>query len=224
MDMQTPTSTAEQSSKSATRAVYTLENCEIVRAEYFAHISEPTITFRRKQVYVNAACLKRTPETEYVQFLIDRTARRLILRPCDKRERDSIRLRTLSEVKTKPRHILGEEFFRLLFELMPWSGDYCYKVLGNEADDGSGVTLIVFDLAAAEKYSLTNDGGSSTQKKPVEPEYPQQWSGSFGATVDDHRKRPPLEHFKEDIAIPIASNEIAKEDMPDSGQQSAVEV
>ena len=50
----------------------TINNHEIVRAEFSANTNEPMIMFNpvRDFVYVNAVCLKRLPDMVYAQFLI----------------------------------------------------------------------------------------------------------------------------------------------------------
>ena len=85
----------------------TINNHEIVRAEYFAHTNEPMILFdpARDSVYVNAVCLKRLPDMVYAQFLIYPADKNLSLRPCGADERNPIRLRAAGKYPNRARHI-----------------------------------------------------------------------------------------------------------------------
>ncbi len=44
---------------------------QVVRGEFFAHIYEPSFTFNNYKVSVNTACIKKLPDVEYVQILVN---------------------------------------------------------------------------------------------------------------------------------------------------------
>ena len=50
---------------------FNLEEFQVVRREFFAHIREPAVTFNNRKFYVNSACLTKFPHTDYVQALIN---------------------------------------------------------------------------------------------------------------------------------------------------------
>ena len=80
-----------------------IENFQVVRKEFFAHLLEPTISFCDCKLTVNTACLSKFPEAEYVQFLIDDKRKLFALRPCLEGARDSFRWCNISKGKRKPR-------------------------------------------------------------------------------------------------------------------------
>ena len=55
---------------------------QIVRGEFFAHLTEPSLTFNRYKVYVNMACLRKAEETTFVQVLVNPEAKKIVVRPC----------------------------------------------------------------------------------------------------------------------------------------------
>ena len=61
---------------------FSYEGYQVVRAEFFAHLFEPSVTFNKETVAVNAACLRKLPENEYVQFLVNPTEKKLAVKPC----------------------------------------------------------------------------------------------------------------------------------------------
>ena len=64
---------------------------QVVRGEFFAHIYEPSITFNNYKVGVNTACIKKLPEYDYVQILVNPEEKKLAVRPCKEDEKDSFR-------------------------------------------------------------------------------------------------------------------------------------
>ena len=47
------------------------EGYQVVRGEYFAHIYEPSITFNLSKVYLNTASIRKLPDIDYVQILVN---------------------------------------------------------------------------------------------------------------------------------------------------------
>ena len=50
---------------------FSYEGFQVVRGEFFAHIYEPSFTFNNYKVAVNTACIKKLPEFDYVQILVN---------------------------------------------------------------------------------------------------------------------------------------------------------
>ena len=70
---------------------FTFEGYQVVRGEFFSHVFEPSFTFNNYKVQVNTACIKRLPEFDYVQILVNPETKKLAVRPCQEDERDSFR-------------------------------------------------------------------------------------------------------------------------------------
>jgi len=152
-------------------------DCEIVRAEYFAHTNEPIITFNpaRNVVYVNAACLKRFPDMDYANFLIFPAEKSFALRPCRADERHAVRLRSSGRNISKPRHISCEEFMLKILKLTQWSADKRYRLIGKIIERNDEI-IVIFEFK-----SLPGDG--------------------FGITLDEHLNNPLVKIFEEDNDI-----------------------
>ena len=50
---------------------FSFDGYQVVRGEFFAHIHEPSLTFSNSKVYVNMACIKKLPQFDYVQILVN---------------------------------------------------------------------------------------------------------------------------------------------------------
>ena len=78
---------------------FNLEEFQVVRREFFAHIREPAVTFNNRKFYVNSACLTKFPHTDYVQALINPHTKILALRPCGENERGSFQWCSIGQDK-----------------------------------------------------------------------------------------------------------------------------
>lgn len=172
---------------------FDFEGYQVVRREFFAHLSEPSITFNNFKIYVNAACLKRLPSINYVQALVNKTSKILALRPCDEDERDAFPWCVSGGDKRKPRQITCRLFFAKVFALMEWNPDYRYKLLGKIIHTNDE-HLIVFDLSASEVYQRIFKEGEKpkTSRTPV---FPSSWHDQFGLSVSEHRKTMQINIF-----------------------------
>ena len=123
---------------------FNLEEFQVVRREFFAHIREPAVTFNNRKFYVNSACLTKFPHTDYVQALINPHTKILALRPCGENERGSFQWCSIGQDKRKPRQTTCTLFFLKMFDMMDWNPDHRYKMLGNIIR-ANGEYLIAFD-------------------------------------------------------------------------------
>ena len=137
-----------------------LEQFQVVRREFFAHLQEPSVTFNNCKFYVNAACLRKFPTADFVQVLVNQETKILALRPCHEGDRDSFMWCSMSKGKRVPRQTTGKLFSAKMFSLMNWNPDYRYKMLGKVVY-AKGEYLIVFDLTATEVYQKTFREGES---------------------------------------------------------------
>ena len=61
---------------------FNYDGYQVVRGEFFSHLYEPCITFNNFKVYMNTACIRKLPETDYVQILVNQEKKKLAVRPC----------------------------------------------------------------------------------------------------------------------------------------------
>ena len=54
---------------------------EVVRSQFFSQSSEAVLSFGRLKMWVNSVCLKKFPETDYVQILVNSSLKSLVLYP-----------------------------------------------------------------------------------------------------------------------------------------------
>ena len=193
----TPENIAEQASLEQQEILDVIEDVafdyegyQVVRGEYFAHIYEPSITFNRSKVYLNTASIKKLPDIDYVQILVNSEEKKLAVRPCEEEEKDSFLWCT---PKRKPKQITCRVFFGKIISLMDWNPDYRYKLLGKLIKSNDEY-LFIFDLNAPEIYTRTAVDGEKpkTSRTPV---FPEQWQNQFGLPVAEHKRRMQVNIF-----------------------------
>ena len=173
---------------------FNFENYQVVRREFFAHISEPSITFNLCKFYANAACIKRFPNADYAQVLIDREHKILALRPCEEFARDSFPWSKMTKGKREPKPITCKLFFLKIFDMMGWNPNYRYKLLG-KVIHSNGEYLLAFDLTATEVYqrTITEDAKPISSRTPT---FPANWQNQFGLPYYEHKQSMQINIFE----------------------------
>lgn len=166
---------------------FSYKGYQVVRSEFFAHMREPGITFNNCKVNLNAACLRRLPEVEFVQFLVNPITKILAVRPCTEEAKDSfLWCHRKPDGKRMPRCITCRMFFAKIAELMDWNPEYRYKMVGKIIRSNEDY-LIIFDLKATEVFQRVKreDGTVRASRNPT---FPAEWRNQFGLPVDEHKK------------------------------------
>ena len=172
---------------------FSYDGFQVVRGEFFAHINEPSITFNNHKVSLNTACLRRLPDVEYVQILVNQNDHKLVVRPSSEDEKDSFIWCTMGG-KRKPKQITCRVFFAMIIDLMGWNPNYRYKLLGKLIRSGDEY-LFAFDLTSTEifQHFIVEGGKSKSSRTPV---FPVEWKNQFGLSVEEHRNRLQVNIFK----------------------------
>ena len=175
---------------------FSYEGYQVVRGEFFAHLFEPSVTFKNNTVSVNTACLRKLPDVEYVQFLVNPNEKKLAVKPCAEDMKDSFRWSSGEGKKLKPKEITCKIFYAKVMDLMGWNPGFRYKVLGKLIRTKTDM-LFVFDLVSAETYVGKKGADPSASRSAV---YPDTWKNQFGLPVNEHPGTFQLEIF-DDYAV-----------------------
>lgn len=169
------------------------EGYQVVRSEFFAHLREPSINFNNCRVYVNTACLRKLPETDYVQILVNPNTYKLAIRPCNEDDKDAFLWCNRKNGQLKPKYITCRVFFAKIAEMLNWNPDYRYKILGKlvKSDEDE---LLVFDLKATEIFRKIYREGERPKMSRT-PVFPAEWKNQFGLSVEEHRKALQIDIF-----------------------------
>lgn len=182
---------------------FSYDDFQVVRGEFFAHVFEPSITFVDSKVYVNTACIKKVTATDYVQILISKEQKKLVIRPCSEDERDSIRWCSATAKRT-PKQVTCRPLFAILCDEMDWNPQYRYKFLGKMIRANNEL-LFLFDLTAPEIY-LREVSDEGKIKNIRQPQFPEQWKSQFGIPAKEHSAKTKLNVFEGYTVIKISED------------------
>lgn len=195
---------------------FSYQGYQVVRGEYFAHTNEPSITLADSKFYVNTACIRKAPSTEYVQVLVNSQQKKLAVRPCREDDKDSF---AWCNAKRKPKHITCQMFFAMIVDLLAWNPDYRYKIIGKLVRS-HGELLFLFDLTSTEIYQRTcvvNEDGTPKRRTSRRPTYPEEWKDQFGLPVEQHRNAMQVNIFEGYAVFGIKAGKRTAVEKPDTG-------
>ena len=172
---------------------FDFDGFQVVRREFFAHLTEPAVTFNNCKFYVNSACLNKFPDTDYVQVLVNRNTKIMALRPCTENARDSFAWCSTSKGKRKPKQTTCKLFFAKIVSMMEWNPDYRYKLLGKMIH-ANGEYMLAFDLTATEVYQRVFPEGSKPKSSRT-PVFPAEWQDQFGLPYKEHQQSMQINIF-----------------------------
>lgn len=170
-----------------------LDSFQVVRREFFAHMGEPAVTFNNCRFYVNTACLKRFPDATSVHVLINREKKILAIKPCEDGAKDSYVWCKEKGAKRSPKQIMCKMFFAKIADLMGWSPEHRYRIMGNVIRS-NGETLLVFDLTATEIYQRVTREGKTPVHSRI-PVFPADWQHQFGLPYNEHQQSMQIDIF-----------------------------
>ena len=173
---------------------FSFDGFQVVRGEFFAHTYEPSLTFADCKVYVNTACIRKLPDFDFVQMLVNPEQKKLAVRPCREDEKDSFRWCSAT-AKRSPKQITCKIFFAKVFTLMGWDPNDRYKLLGKLIRSKNEL-LFVFDLTSPEVYKRSVDDTGKVKTSRT-PNYPSNWQNQFGLPVTEHQGSLIVNIFKE---------------------------
>jgi hypothetical protein len=166
---------------------------EVVRIEFLAHTREPCFTFNDGKIGVNTACVRRLPEVEFVQLLVNAREKKLAVRPALEEDIFSFQWAGTKDGKRFPRQVTGRIVFMKVFDMMGWNPDYRYKIVGKlvRANDE---LLFLFNLNDRQTFErdIGEDGKRKSSRKPV---LPAEWKDHFGIPFSEHKKALQINLF-----------------------------
>ena len=196
---------------------FSYDGYQVVRGEFFAHLFEPSVTLNKEKVSVNAACIRKLPDVEYVQFLVNPVQRKLAVKPCREEMKDSFQWCSGDGKKRKPKVISCKIFYAKVMDLMGWDPNDRHKILGKLIRTKEDL-IFVFDLNAAETYISKHKDNTSASRKPT---YPDAWKNQFGLSVHEHQDVFQVDIFNDYAVFRIDKSEEEKARKEGSNDQSS---
>jgi len=177
---------------------FDFEGFEVVRRELFSKANCPAVTLKYGSVLFNIRAVRKLDECMFVQILINKDVKRMIVNPCSEDAKGAIQWSRIDKRgKVVSREIRAKPFTAQLYEDMNWSFSGTIKMLGTLLKCG-GEKIFVFDLNNAEKYlriaAPTAENPNRYERVPLMPSH---WENRYGESYEDSIE--PLVKTFEDV-------------------------
>lgn len=193
-------SKGEEPAKTEDSEDFSYKGYEVVRGAFFAHLFEPSVKLVKETVSVNAACIRKLPGTEYVQFLVNRDEKKLAVKPCTEDTKDSFRWATIGKNgKLKPKIISCKPFFDRVMKLMEWDPNMRYRISGKLIRT-KAESIFVFDLKDRESF-----------QRRGKAMYPDEWNEGFGVSAEEHDNDALVSFCENDSVFYLEKDESQEE-------------
>lgn len=186
-----------------------LDNYEVVRQDFFVTCEEPQLTFNQGRMYVNSFCVKKFEEVDYIQILVEKIEKKIVLKLLNEKRKDSFRWSTQGK-KRQARHMRCIPLFYTLFNRMKWDINARYRITGH-IEETNGEQVLVFLLKDAQCFvPVATD--EKNGHKIYRHEMPEDWKMTFGMTKRDYAEGEFVLRFEEDgvyeIELPVSREHI----------------
>lgn len=194
---------------------------EVVRQDYFFSQEEPQFTFKNGKAYINSFGLRKFPDKDYIQILIDKEAKTMVIKPFKEKVKDSFRWS--AGKKRQPRHMRCVPLYCMVYQMMGWNLNARYRVTGYLHTYGE-VPVLYFDLAEAICYVQTE---IDTKGVPVIKEcFPKEWETSFGTAEAEYTEKDFITTYEEEglfeVKLPLRRENLER--MQEQKQNEGAEV
>ena len=165
-----------------------LNNYQVVRREFFAHMYEAAVTFRYDSLSFNSAAINKIDDAMYVQILINPSKKRMVVKMCDMDEKNATKWCKIDKKtgKRASRRMTARMFCAKLYDLLGWAPDNRYKIQGTvmRCEDE---TILVFNLEETEIF-IPRQVGDDALSKSKKSYFPEDWRESFGVTYGELKR------------------------------------
>lgn len=190
-----------------------LKTYEVVRQDYFCGQDEPQFTFNKGRAYINRYGIDMFPDMDYVQLLVDKKEKILVIKPrCDK-TKDSVKWCIGS--RRKPRHISCIPLCYMIFKMMNWDMNARYRITGYKLDY-ERTPILVFELDDAICYEKKSDENGTVSQLQY---FPSGWNMNFGTTEAKHNDDGVINMYDEDGTFEIKLSRKDFSEAKDYGKQ-----
>ncbi len=176
---------------------------EIAREQFFSISNKLYITFSIKSIRFSIACIKKLPNTQYIELLIHPLKKLFIVRSTDEKNKNAVKWLFLNgKGKYIPRPVSGAAYLKTIYRLLGWDEFYKYRVRGIRRQNGDE-SLLIFDLNEPEMYlskdkNLNDTCGliplAATGKSIIA--FPSAWAHNFGSNYCRRSQTDELQKLK----------------------------
>ena len=171
-----------------------LKNLEVLRTEFASSTFKPKVILSYETISFNKACLNLMPDAKFVNVLVDRHKKRIIILPVNKHAKDALQWCGVTRKgDLKKRICTAKKFGEKLYDMMQWVKENKYRILAYYQEI-EGVRLLVFNLLECEMVVpdfFTTKTGKVMRRGRVY--LPGEWENGFGMPLVKHSEANAVE-------------------------------
>jgi len=170
-----------------------LQSLEVLRTELASSFYKPKIILSYDKISFTKSCVQLLPDTQYVNILVDRGKRRIIVLPVHKHAKDALRWCNVRNGGVVKRVCTAKKFGEKLYNMMHWIKENKYRVLAYY-QEVEGITLLVFNLAEYEMIVpqfITTKTGKVMKRGKVY--LADEMENGFGMPLSEHSEANNVE-------------------------------
>ena len=180
-----------------------LNDYQVVRREFFAHMHEAAVTFRYEGLSFNSAAINKMVGVETVHVLINSKKKKMIIKACDAEAKNAAKWCKFDKKKEKwvSRRLSARMFCAKLYDMLGWNPLNRYKIQGTVMKCEEEI-ILVFNLEDTEIFiPRKKDDGDAT--KSNRSYFPEGWRESFGITYGELKKSIGVEILDDFVAMEV---------------------
>jgi len=158
-------------------------NCQLLDRYNLTDRKIPAITVKGREIRFNLNAIHLLSDCMYVQILVNREEKYMIILPCDKNDVSAVDWCKISRKtgRIESKDITSKFLSPKLYALMEWNKESSYKIECFFQDFGEGRTLLFFDLTEYVELVRTEQTTADGKvRKITKPYYLADWQESFG--------------------------------------------
>jgi len=158
-------------------------NCQLLDRYNLTDRKIPAITVKGREIRFNLNAIHLLSDCMYVQILVNREEKYMIILPCEKNDVSAVDWCKISRKtgKVESKDITSKFLSPKLYALMEWNKESSYKIECFFQDFGEGRTLLFFDLTEYVELVRTQQTTADGKvRKITKPYYLADWQESFG--------------------------------------------
>lgn len=191
---------------------YSFEDYEVVRQEFVSDFDIIQIHFDRGKVYFNSYTVNQFLDKDYIQILIKKEDKSLVILPIQKRSKDSFLW--VSGKRRGSRRIRCVPLYYMVYRMMGWDINNKYSICGTieSARHKPEERAIYFKLEDAICYIQENRKDRKGRPQSIEV-FPSEWEPHFGNCKADNFYCNQIELFQDDTVFGVEMKIRKKEDI-----------
>lgn len=180
-----------------------LQDYELPPRTQFSMLKKPAVTIKDGKFNFNMACIRLFEGVQYILPIVNSKKQRLAVIPCKEEEASSIDwARQKQDGTWANKQISNRDLVAKIGNMMSWTSDCRYKILGEIRMSSSG-PILVFELSEAimidtqKEEIFDEETGEMKIKRKETKYYPEKYKGRIGMSYSDYAEARQMNLFED---------------------------